>query len=130
MKCQHKTLPLCIVKHQANQHNGQMSTHEKKFIRQNKNILEHTKNLANIIGQATTQVAALFVKGAQPKIKLRAEAALRQVQRPRSSSASSQRSAKSDGYDTDVEMKEMSSNTKSISKNYRMDNQNRGRAGT
>ncbi len=79
-------------------------------MRQNKNIHKHTKCLANIIGLATTQVAASFVKGAQPKSKLRAEAALHQVQMPRSASASSQRSTKSDGYDTYVEMREAPGN--------------------
>ncbi len=100
----------------------------QKLMRQNKNIQEHAKHLANIIGQATTKVAASFVKEAQPKGKLRAEAALHQVQRPRSASASSQRSTKSDGYDTDVEMKEAPVYQKSASKNCRADNQNRGRA--
>jgi hypothetical protein len=59
----------------------------QKLMMQNKNIHEHTKHLANIIGQATTQVAASFVKGAQPKNKLREEAVLHQVQRPNSASA-------------------------------------------
>ncbi len=99
----------------------------QKLMRQNRNIQEHTKHLANIIGQATTKVAASFVKGAQPKNKMRAEAALHQVQRPRSASASSQRSTRSDGYDTDVEMKEAQGYQKSASKNYRADNQSRGR---
>jgi len=58
---------------------------------------------------------------------MRAEAALHQVQRPRSASASSQRSTRSDGYDTDVEMKEAQGYQKSASKNYRADNQSRGR---
>jgi len=56
----------------------------QKAMRQNKNLQEHTKHLANIIGQATTQVAASFIKGSQPKAKMK-DAILHQIKKPQRS---------------------------------------------
>jgi len=100
----------------------------QKAMRQNKNLQEHTKHLANIIGQATTQVAASFIKGSQPKTKMK-DAILHQIKKPqRSASASSYRSTKSGYGDTDTEMTEVESvQTKSVNNNHRADKQDRGR---
>jgi len=102
----------------------------QKAMRQNKNLQEHTKHLANIIGQATTQVAASFIKGSQPKAKMK-DAILHQIKKPqRSASASSYRSTKSGYGDTDTEMTEVESvQTKSVNNNHRADKQDRGRSG-
>ena len=103
----------------------------QKAIRQNKNLQDHSKHLANIIGQATTQVAASFIKGGnQPKNKMK-DAILHQIKKPqRSASASSYRSTKSDYGDTDTEMVDtQSAQTKNVNNNYRADKQDRGRSG-
>ena len=101
----------------------------QKFMKQNKHIHEHTKHLANVIEQAT-QVAASFIKGAQPKSKMKAEAALHQTKKPqRSSSATSYRSA---AGDTDAEMTDLDTTgeiQKKPSNNYRADSKDRGRSG-
>jgi hypothetical protein len=101
----------------------------QKFMKQNKHIHEHTKHLANVIGQAT-QVAASFIKGAQPKSKMKAEAALHQTKKlQRSSSATSYRSA---AGDTDAEMTDLDTTgeiQKKPSNNYRADSKDRGRSG-
>lgn len=101
----------------------------QKYLKQNKHMHEHTKHLANMIGQAT-QVAASFIKGAQPKAKMKAEAALHQTKKPqRSNSSSSYRSASGD---TDTEMVDLDTtqeNPKKMNNNYRADSKDRGRSG-
>ena len=101
----------------------------QKLAKQNKHMHEHTKHLANVIGQAT-QVAASFIKGAQPKAKMKTEAALHQTRKPqRSSSATSYRSA---AGDTDAEMTDLDTTgeiQKKPSNNYRADSKDRGRSG-
>ena len=105
----------------------------QKLNKQNKHMHEHTKHLANIIGQATTQVAASFIKGAQPKNKMKSEAMLHQVKKPqRSASASSYKSTKSDRGEIDVDMTDLditSVNTQKVYKDYRADGNERGRSG-
>ena len=104
----------------------------QKAIKHNKHMHEHTKQLAIIIGQATTQVAASFIKGPQQKNKLKTEAALHKTQKPqRSLSASSYMSNRSDREDTDVEMTdtEKRDRPKRVNKDYRADDRDRGRSG-
>jgi hypothetical protein len=107
----------------------------QKAIRQGKNIHEHTKHLANIIGQATTQVAASFVKGQQPtRSKSKSESVLHKVKKPqRSASASSHQSDTQFGLEQDdSEMTELDTTVEQkapkVNNNYRADKTERGRS--
>jgi hypothetical protein len=110
----------------------------QKAIKSQKHEAADIQRIANMIGQATTQVASAVVKDKTPpkgKHSQKLEKMLHSVMKPqRSSSNSSQRERNTD-VDTDTEMVDLDtsshsnkSNDNRSNKNYRADKRERGRS--